>query len=122
MEGVAYSLRHLMEISRELGAPVQEIALSGGAANSAFWAQLIADVCRRPLLIFGGQESVTRPLYAYCAAALNADDSFDAALRRAFEPPRRLEPCAQPAKVYAAGYRRYRLLADFAAEKLSKEH
>ncbi len=122
MEGVAYSLRHLMEISRELGAPVQEIALSGGAANSAFWAQLISDVCQRPLLVFGGQESVTRPLYAYCAAALDANDSFDAALRRTFEAPRCLKPRGQLAEVYAAGYRRYRLLADFAAEKLSKEH
>ena len=122
MEGVAYSLRHLMEIAAELGAPAQEIALSGGAANSPFWAQLIADVCQRPLLIFGEQESVTRPLYAYCAAALNSDDSFDAALRRTFNRPRRLEPRLQLAKIYAAGYRRYRLLADFAAEKLAKEH
>ncbi|HEY83560.1 MAG TPA: hypothetical protein G4N96_00395 [Chloroflexi bacterium] len=119
MEGVAYSLRHLIEISQDLGASVQEIALSGGAAGSVFWAQLIADVRQRPLLIFGGQESVTRPLYAYCITALNVNDSFDAALRRTFDRPLRLEPRLELATIYAKGYHRYRLLADFAAERLS---
>lgn len=118
LEGVAYSLRHLLEISEELGVPIHEIALAGGGAAIAGWPQIIADVCQRPLVLYAGQETVTRPLYAYAATALHPSLSFDEAIRCTFETPPRLVPQPELAGVYQPIFRRYRLLADFIAEQI----
>lgn len=118
LEGVAYSLRHLLEITESVGAPIHELALAGGAATISGWPQIIADVCQRPVLLYAGQETVTRAVYAYCATALDPTTSFDAALQRTFDPPQRLDPRPDLAAVYEPIYHRYRLLADFAAETL----
>ena len=121
LEGVAYSLRHLMEIAAELGVPIDEMALAGGGVTVTGWPQIIADVCQRPLLIYADQETVTRALYAYCATTLQPTLTFEQALNRAFDQPDQLTPRAELAARYDAIYRRYRLLADFAAENLNGE-
>lgn len=116
LEGVAYSLRHALEIAAELGAPMDEIALAGGGASVPGWPQIMADVCQRPVVIYAGRETVTRPLYAYCAAALGSAPSFDAALAGAFtEEPHHFTPNPALSPVYAANFNRYRALADFVA-------
>jgi sugar (pentulose or hexulose) kinase len=120
LEGVAYSMRHLLEIAGELGVAIEEIALAGGGVTVAGWPQIIADVCQRPLLIYADQETVTRALYAYCATALEPALSFDQALNRTFDRPEQLAPRPDLAAAYNAIYRRYRLLADFAAENLNR--
>jgi xylulokinase len=118
MEGVAYSLRHLLDIAEELGVPIGEIALAGGGATVAGWPRIIADVCQRPLLIYADQETVTKALYAYCITALDKDLSFDQALAGTFGPPQPVDPRLKLAGTYEVMYRQYRLMADFAAEKL----
>jgi xylulokinase len=43
-EGIAYSLRDLLEAARALGLAFGRIRLMGGGARSALWRQIIADV------------------------------------------------------------------------------
>jgi xylulokinase len=116
LEGVAFSLRHLVDIAEELGAPIQELALAGGGATTPGWAQIFADVCQRPVQLYAGQETVTRPLYAYCVVALETGLSFDAALLSTFGDPQQLAPDQRLAATYEQNYRRYRQLADFVAQ------
>ena len=117
LEGVAYSLRHLVEISEGLGIPIHEIALSGGGATLPVWPQIIADVVQRPLHIYAGQETVTRPLYAYCTTALDPTLSFTDALLRPFDaPPQTITPRIELAPVYNLIYQTYQILADFVAD------
>jgi xylulokinase len=118
LEGVAYSLRHLLDIATELGVPVQEIALAGGGAAAPGWPQIIADVCQRPVVLYAGQETVTRALFAYCLTALERGTAFDEALNRTFEAPQRLRPRLELTAIYDPIYHRYRLLADFVAERI----
>lgn len=118
MEGVAYSLRHLLDIAAELSVPIAEIALAGGGAAVAGWPQIIADVCQRPLLIYADQETVTKALYAYGITALDKNLSFDRALARTFGPPRPVDSQPELAGTYDVIYRQYRSMADFAAETL----
>jgi xylulokinase len=120
LEGVAYSLCQLLEIAQELGVPIAQIALAGGGATITGWPQLIADVCRRPVLLYAGQETVTRALYAYAVTALDPSISFDQALQATFEPPQCLTPRSELADVYEPIFRRYCLLANFATEKLNE--
>ncbi len=52
LEGVTFSLRYLLEIFAELGAPQHMIALAGGGATLAGWPQLLADICRLPVHVY----------------------------------------------------------------------
>jgi len=55
-EGIAFEHRlHMARILRLLPTP-QRIRFAGGAANSAVWAQIFADVLEQPLEIAEGQE------------------------------------------------------------------
>jgi xylulokinase len=116
LEGVAFSLRHLIEVATELGVTVNEVALAGGGASTPGWAQIIADVCQRPVFVFTTQDTVTRPLYAYCTAALYPDITFDAALQHTFSSPVHYQPNQRLATVYDENYRLYRQLVDFVAQ------
>ncbi len=119
MEGVAYSLRHLLDIGEELGVPINQIALAGGGATVSGWPQIMADVCQRPLVIYTGQETLTKALYAYCAAALDKTVSFDQALNSTFDMQQRITPRLELASIYEPIYRQYRLMADFVAKGMS---
>lgn len=116
LEGVAYGLRQVIEISAEVGIKLNEIALSGGGAMLPDWCQIIADVCQLPVRVFCGQETVTRPLYAYCAVADTAGIDFEEALLRTFEEePQIYEPDRRVTAVYDPIYLSYCTLADFVA-------
>lgn len=119
MEGVAFSLRYLIEIYHQLGVPIKELALAGGGATTPGWPQIIADVCQLPVAIYTGQNTVTRALYAYACQVLE-DESFEQALLRTFQTPVYLSPDAGNAGIYNQQFNQYRKMADFANSTLSE--
>jgi xylulokinase len=108
MEGVALSLRHLIEIFAELDHPIDEIALSGGATRTPGWPQILADVCQLPVSVYSGQETVTRALYAYACLSEGRADTFEQAILATFEEPQTLQPDRDLEATYTAIYRHYR--------------
>lgn len=118
MESIAYSLRHLLDIYTELGAPVTELVLAGGGTQTPGLAQIIADVCQYDVAIYTEAETVTRVLYALCQSALNQID-FDEALVGTFPAPT-IIPCQREyANDYQRNYEAYRRFADFALTEAS---
>jgi xylulokinase len=113
MEGVAFSLRHLLDIFGELGTPVAELVLAGGGTKTPGLAQIIADVCQYDLAIYTEAETVTRVLYALCRSALSQAD-FDEALINTFPPPDVVRCIGDHAAAYQRNYETYRRFADFA--------
>ena len=57
IEGVAYSLADALESLAQAGTTVQEAAIVGGGARSAFWTQIIADVIGIPVVRYAGGET-----------------------------------------------------------------
>ncbi len=49
MEGVTFGMRDQLELLRSLGVNPSEAVISGGAANSAVWQQITADIMGIPL-------------------------------------------------------------------------
>ena len=119
MEGVAFSLRYLIDIYTELGFTIDELALAGGGATTPGWPQIIANVCQLPVAIYTGQNTVTSALYAY-ARQLLAQEDFEQALLRTFQSPLHLSPRADLAQTYNRQYKQYRHLAEFANDQLAE--
>jgi len=49
LEGVAFSIRQLIEIAENQGIQVNDIRIVGGGAKSRLWRQIIADVCGKTI-------------------------------------------------------------------------
>lgn len=57
MEGLAYSVRHRIEImEKELGVKIDEVKVVGGGARSPLWRQIMADVYNKPIAFPSGEE------------------------------------------------------------------
>lgn len=54
-EGVAFSLRDCVEIAKSMGLAIDQVSLVGGGSKSAIWAQMMANVLNRPLLLPEGE-------------------------------------------------------------------
>jgi xylulokinase len=50
LEGVAFNLRHILDILRSQGVQVEAMRLIGGGSQSRLWRQILADVYNLPLL------------------------------------------------------------------------
>ena len=116
MEGVAYSLRHLLDLYQELGVPIDQIALAGGGSATQGWPQIVADVCQRDVLIYAGKETVTRVLYALCQAHLGRE-RLEVSLLQTFDEPAIIHCRSEFGPVYEGGYQHYRAFARFALEE-----
>ncbi len=116
MEGVVFSLRHLLDIYEELSVPVVELALAGGGTKTPGLCQLIADVCEKDVAIYTEEETVTRVLYALCRTAIDHGD-FAASLLATFPQPEIIRCHRDSSATYRRGYERYRRFADFAVQE-----
>ncbi|WP_324669104.1 xylulokinase [Geochorda subterranea] len=59
-EGVAYSVRHVLEVASEAtGQAVCEVRVTGGGSRSAFWNQVKADVLGVPVIQLESHEGAT---------------------------------------------------------------
>ena len=117
LEGVALSLRYLLDEFSRLDVAIDAIALAGGGAAIAGLPQLMADVCARPVAVYAGEETVTRGLYAYACQALYGD-AFVRALERTFSAPAVYDP-STASGCYDELYANYCRLAEFADAALA---
>lgn len=116
MEGIAFSLRHLIDIYREMGLPVNELALAGGGARTPGMVQIVADACGLDAAVYAEEETVTRVLYALAQHALGRQD-FISALELTFPAPARVAHGLAHVAAYDAAYARYRRFSDFASQE-----
>lgn len=121
MEGIAYSLRHLLDLYAELGTPVTELVLAGGGAKTPGLAQIIADVCQNDVAVYAEAETVTRVLYALCQSALN-QANFNDTLVNTFPAPAHLPYQREHSAVYDRNYAVYRRFAAFALEEATRSY
>ena len=118
LEGVAYSLRQVYDLTRspDVGEP-EYIVVCGGGSKSGLWRQILADVFQLPVCTTGGAAEGS----AYGAALLagvaggfwhNTEEA--AAQCRLLT---RLEPCLERRDAYEKQYARYCALNRFMTNK-----
>ena len=59
VEGATYGLRFGLDELRRLGIESAEIVLTGGGANSRTWCQIVADICRLPVVRLAEDEGAS---------------------------------------------------------------
>ena len=108
-EGVAFSHRyHLEKLLLSKTTPTKSIRLAGGAAKSAVWTQMFADVMNLPVEAVDVNETGALGCAVICAVACGAYDSLgsaaDAMCR--MSPPRK--PIPKNVAIYEQKYALYK--------------
>ncbi len=111
LEGCAFEVRWFLEDLRAAGMAVDELSVSGGAASSPVWPQMLADVGNAPIAI------ASYPSWAALGAAILAGwgigiyPSIEAGIATLQPPVRRIEPDRQMASFYAERFGVYQRVA-----------
>lgn len=107
MEGVAYSLRHNLEVAYEAGASVGMLRAMGGAANSMLWTQIKADVTGLPIEVVTSDTATTLGAAILAGVGTGFYRDFEEAVKLTVRVRRRHEPDRQNSGLYEKNYRIY---------------
>lgn len=110
MEGVAYSLKHNLEVSEESGANVKELSAIGGSANSVLWTQIKADITGKPIVVPSSDTATTLGAALLAGVGIGMYKDFDEAVQKTVKVTRRHEPNVMNKGTYDANYEIYKLL------------
>lgn len=107
MEGVAYSLRHNLEVAYSAGAEASVMRSMGGAANSRLWTQIKADITGKPIEVPGSDTATTLGAALLAGVGVGAYEGFDVAVLKTVDVKRKHVPDGGQKDAYARGYETY---------------
>ncbi|MHB8280256.1 MAG: xylulokinase [Candidatus Humimicrobiaceae bacterium] len=107
LEGVAYSLRHNLEVAENAGAYVNELHATGGAANSLIWTQIKADVTGKTIKVPSSDTATTLGAAILAGVGVGLYSSFEEAVRKTVKVKREHIPNKDNFEVYDRQYKKY---------------
>ena len=107
MEGVAYSLRHNLEIAREAGAEAEVLRAMGGSATSLLWTQIKSDITGKPIVVPSSDTATTLGAVILAGVGVGMYGSFEEAVGLTVKEKRRHEPNPEHREVYERNYQIY---------------
>ena len=110
MEGVAYSLRDCVEIFREMGISVSDMAACGGGGSSALWRSMLADLYGCGVKTVTSKEGPALGAAILAAVGAGVYSSVEQACDAVVHSKDTTSPDAERAKVYEQYYQLYRSL------------
>ena len=108
MEGVAYSLRHNLEIAEQAGAEVKVLRAMGGSANSLLWTQIKSDITGKPIVVPSSDTATTLGAVILAGVGVGMYKDFEEAVKLTVEVRRSHEPNVDNKEVYDKNYGIYR--------------
>ena len=106
LEGIAFELRRLIEGTHSERLPIDSLVMVGGAAQSAWWPQIVADVTGRPVTVPAVQEAGARGAALLAGMGLGLFAASEG-LGGSGGESRTFEPQPDVARVYDGLYTRY---------------
>lgn len=107
MEGVAYSLKHNLDIAERAGAAVKELLAVGGSANSALWMQIKSDITGKPLAVPFSDTATTLGAALLAGVGVGMYENFEDAVSQTVKITRRYEPNGENEEIYRKNYGTY---------------
>ncbi len=108
LEGVAFSLRQILElVERHASASAQPLIISGGAARVPLWNRIKADVLERAVAATEPPHAGALGAAMLAAVATGRHSSCDAAARAMVRPGGGVDPDARLTPLYRHSFARY---------------
>lgn len=107
MEGVAYSLKHNLEVAADAGAQVKELKAMGGSANSLLWTQIKADVTGKPIAVPSSDTATTLGAAILAGVGVGFYRDFEEAVKLTVKVRRYHTPNMENNAVYNKKYNTY---------------
>lgn len=107
MEGVAFALRHNLEVAAGAGAGVDELKAMGGSANSLLWTQIKADVTGKKIVVPASDTATTFGAAILAGVGVGIYPSCAEAVDRTVHVTRTHEPNPENKEVYDKAYSIY---------------
>ena len=107
MEGVAYSLKHNLDVAESKGVEVGELRSMGGSANSLLWTQMKADITGKRIVVPSSDTATTLGAVILAGVGVGIYDSFEQAVRMTVKTTRSHEPDMEKHEKYKVNYSTY---------------
>lgn len=107
MEGVAFSLKHNLDIGEQTGAYVAELLAMGGSANSLLWTQIKSDVTGKPITVPSSDTATGLGAVILAGVGIGMYDSFEEAVELTVKKTRHHEPDMKKHQEYQKYYEIY---------------
>lgn len=120
MEGVAFALKHNLDIAEETGARVEELWAMGGSANSILWTQIKSDITGKPIAVPASDTATTLGAVILAGVGVGLYNSFEEAVAMTVKVTRRYEPNMENHKIYQKNYETYLALYENLKDMMKK--
>lgn len=107
MEGVAFSLKHNLDIAEDTGAKVEELRAMGGSANSLLWTQIKSDITGKPIVVPSSDTATTLGAVILAGVGVGVYKDFEEAVHMTVKITRRHEPDMEKHRLYQKNYETY---------------
>ncbi len=107
MEGVAFSLRHNLDVAEAAGAKAEILRAVGGSANSLLWTQMKADITGKTIVVPLSDTATTLGAAMLAGVAVGMYRDYEEAVSLTVRETRRHEPDVQKAQAYEKAYHTY---------------
>lgn len=107
LEGVAFSLKHNLDIAENVGARAETLKAMGGAANSRLWTQIKADITGRKIEVPSSDTATTLGAAILAGVGTGVYSGFDEAVKKTVEIKRVHTPNSGNSEIYKQQYEKY---------------
>ncbi|MEG1956614.1 MAG: xylulokinase [Lachnospiraceae bacterium] len=107
MEGVAFSLKHNIDIAEATGTEVKELRAMGGSANSLLWTQMKSDITGKSIVVPSSDTATTLGAAILAGVGVGFYRDFEEAVTRTVKITRKHEPNTDHKEIYQNNYEIY---------------
>ena len=107
LEGICFEMRDILNAQEAAGVEVGTIRLVGGAANSKFWSQMLADSLGHPIEILSSNQAGCLGAAMYAGVGVGAYKDCEEAAKRAVKVSARYEPNPEVAAAYDDAFEKF---------------
>lgn len=107
-EAVCFCARDALALARACGQPVEELRMLGGAAQSGWWMQMMADVTQTPLAVPACTDAAVLGAAIFGGVGAGVLASIEGAAREFYRAGRHYQPDETKARSYDEAYAAYR--------------
>ena len=110
LEGVAFALRHSIDIIRDMGINIEKSNICGGGTKNKLWLKIIANVIGIELHIPENQEGASLGAALLAAKGVMTKEEYSALENRVYETAEIIASEKELTEKYEEKYRRWRKL------------